>query len=108
MDRQPAGSLILDAIPAPVAATERVEVMDVLRGVALLGVFLANMIGFAHTGVMATETQLEALPTSFRTLPIWWRRRFPRPVTSLRWWCGSMRSTGAAFSRRSPASAAWR
>ena len=48
----------------PVAVGERVAVMDVLRGVALFGVFLANMTGFAHTGVMATESQLVALPTA--------------------------------------------
>ena len=38
--------------------------MDVLRGVALFGVFLVNMTGFAHVGLMSTESQLDALPTA--------------------------------------------
>jgi uncharacterized protein len=63
VDRQPPGSLTVDP-SAPVAIGDRVAVMDVLRGIALLGVFLANMTGFAHTGVMATEGQLAALPTA--------------------------------------------
>ena len=36
----------------------RVEVMDVLRGVALFGVFLMNFTGFASASIMATEQQL--------------------------------------------------
>ncbi|MGH8284445.1 MAG: hypothetical protein ACRETT_01605 [Steroidobacteraceae bacterium] len=47
----------------PVNVAERVEVLDVLRGVALFGVFLANMIGFAGAGVMDTELLLLTLPT---------------------------------------------
>ncbi len=43
---------------------ERVGELDVLRGVALYGVFLANMMGFAGPGLMATEGQLLALPTA--------------------------------------------
>lgn len=49
---------------APVAAVERVVLMDVLRGVALFGVFLMNLVGFAGPGMMATETQLLSLPTA--------------------------------------------
>src|SRR6185503_18867709 len=41
-----------------------VQVMDVLRGVALFGVFLVNMTGFASANVMATEEQLLSLPTA--------------------------------------------
>ena len=50
--------------PAPVGTAERVEVMDVLRGVALFGVFLVNFTGFAGASIMATEQQLLSLPTA--------------------------------------------
>ena len=36
--------------------------MDVLRGVALFGVFLVNLTQFASVNVMSTETQLLSLP----------------------------------------------
>ena len=49
---------------APTAASERVEIMDVLRGVALFGVFLVNLTQFASANVMATEQQLLSLPTA--------------------------------------------
>jgi uncharacterized protein len=51
-------------VPAPVVASERVEVMDVLRGVALFGVFLMNMVPFAGAPIMATEGQLLVLPSA--------------------------------------------
>jgi uncharacterized protein len=38
--------------------------MDVLRGVALFGVFLVNFTAFAATNVMATDQQLLSLPTA--------------------------------------------
>jgi uncharacterized protein len=38
--------------------------MDVLRGVALFGVFLANLVGFGSANIMATEQQLLTLPTA--------------------------------------------
>ncbi len=38
--------------------------MDVLRGVALFGVFLMNMAPFSSTPIMATEQQLLSLPTA--------------------------------------------
>jgi uncharacterized protein len=50
--------------PLPVGPSERVEVMDVLRGVALFGVFLMNFTGFASATIMATEQQLLSLPTA--------------------------------------------
>ncbi|MEJ0087530.1 MAG: DUF418 domain-containing protein [Pseudomonadota bacterium] len=50
--------------PAPVSAAERVEALDVLRGVALFGVFLMNFEGFAGANLMATESQLLALPSA--------------------------------------------
>lgn len=48
----------------PVAQGERVDELDVLRGFALLGVLIANFIGIASEGLMATEAQLSALPTA--------------------------------------------
>lgn len=48
----------------PVASMERIELMDVLRGVALFGVFLMNLTGFAQAGIMATEQQLLSLPSA--------------------------------------------
>jgi uncharacterized protein len=50
--------------PSPVSASERVAELDVLRGIALFGVFLANMTSFAGAYIMATESQLLALPTA--------------------------------------------
>jgi uncharacterized protein len=38
--------------------------MDVLRGVALFGVFLMNLVGFGSAQIMATEQQLLSLPTA--------------------------------------------
>lgn len=49
---------------SPVAGAERLELMDVLRGVALFGVFLMNITVFASLNVMATEQQLLSLPTA--------------------------------------------
>lgn len=54
----------MSAILQPTSATERLEVLDVLRGVALFGVFLMNMVGFCGPGVMATESQLLSLSTA--------------------------------------------
>src|SRR5688572_6939691 len=52
------------ARPAPIAAAERVALMDVLRGVALFGVFLMNLTVFASLNIMATEQQLLSLPSA--------------------------------------------
>jgi len=49
---------------APVAQEERIAELDVLRGFALLGVLIANFVGFAGAGLMATDAQLRALPTA--------------------------------------------
>jgi uncharacterized protein len=38
--------------------------MDVLRGVALFGVFLVNFMGFASASIMSTEQQLLSLPSA--------------------------------------------
>lgn len=48
----------------PVGAAERIEELDVLRGVALFGVFLMNMIGLCSAGIMSTQAQLLALPAA--------------------------------------------
>jgi uncharacterized protein len=48
----------------PVAPAERIELMDVLRGVALFGVFLMNFTVFARTGMMSTEQQMLSLPSA--------------------------------------------
>jgi uncharacterized protein len=48
----------------PVAQSERIAELDVLRGVALFGVLTVNFIGFAGADTMATQAQLDALPTA--------------------------------------------
>jgi uncharacterized protein len=55
---------VTDQAAVPTAATDRVEIMDVLRGVALFGVFLVNLTQFASMNVMSTELQLLSLPTA--------------------------------------------
>ena len=55
---------------APVAAAERLELMDVLRGVALFGVFLMNLTVFGSLNIMATEQQLLSLPTAAADLAL--------------------------------------
>ncbi len=48
----------------PVGERERIAELDILRGVALLGVLLMNFVAFAGEGVLTTEAQLKALPTA--------------------------------------------
>lgn len=48
----------------PVSERERIGEVDVLRGLALLGVLIMNFVGFAGSGVMATDSQLATLPTA--------------------------------------------
>jgi uncharacterized protein len=48
----------------PVAPADRVQELDVLRGVALYGVFVMNMVWLGNQGIMATEQQLLSLPTA--------------------------------------------
>lgn len=48
----------------PVAEKDRVDALDVLRGIALFGVFIMNFHGFAGSGIMATEAQLDVLPSA--------------------------------------------
>ena len=47
---------------APVDSGERITDLDVLRGFALFGVFLANIVGIVVWGYITTEAQLEASP----------------------------------------------
>jgi uncharacterized protein len=50
------------ASSAPIGVGERVEELDVLRGVALFGVFLMNMVGFALA--MSTRDQIYSIPSA--------------------------------------------
>jgi uncharacterized protein len=66
-----------DSRSAPVDLAERVADLDVLRGVALFGVFLVNMVGFAGDGVMATADQLAVLRSApldgvMYQVVVWW------------------------------------
>ncbi|HEX8527801.1 DUF418 domain-containing protein [Allosphingosinicella sp.] len=53
-----------EGIAGPVDERERIRELDVLRGVALFGVLLSNLVGFAGAGVLATSAQLGALSTA--------------------------------------------
>ena len=44
-----------DDAEAPLAAAERIAALDVLRGFALLGIFIMNMPGFSHSMFAAAE-----------------------------------------------------
>lgn len=48
----------------PVGAADRVAELDVLRGIALYGVFTMNMVFFGNQAILATEQQLLSLPTA--------------------------------------------
>ena len=48
--------------PAPVLSNERAQILDVLRGFAILGILLDNMFGFTGYFFMGEE-QMQALPT---------------------------------------------
>jgi uncharacterized protein len=49
--------------PGPAGAGERIELIGVVRGFALYGVLLANLIWIAHDGAV-TPAQVAALPTA--------------------------------------------
>lgn len=51
-------------LTGPVTAKQRIQELDVLRGIALFGVLVMNLIGFAGEGVTITEAQMAALPTA--------------------------------------------
>lgn len=48
----------------PVSGSQRVELLDALRGVALFGVLFVNMVWFATGGGAIGRPQLDALPTA--------------------------------------------
>jgi uncharacterized protein len=58
-----------DSNVGPVGERERIAEMDILRGVALLGVLLMNFVGFTDVGWLATKAQVAALPTAAAD---WW------------------------------------
>jgi len=60
-----------DARGGPVSAAERVQLLDVLRGVALFGVFLVNFTSFASASIMATDEQLLSLPSAALDLTLY-------------------------------------
>lgn len=58
-----------DDAEAPLAATDRIASLDVLRGFALLGIFIMNMPGFSHSIFAAPappRTSLDALVAALR------------------------------------------
>ena len=58
----------------PIAARERYEIMDVLRGFALFGVLIANMAELGGQDILATADQLAALPTASLDAATSWMR----------------------------------
>ena len=48
----------------PTQQRDRYEIMDVLRGFALLGVLIANLVELGGEDVLATAEQLAALPSA--------------------------------------------
>jgi uncharacterized protein len=62
---------IADDADAPVAATDRIAALDVLRGFALLGIFIMNMPGFSHSVFAAPappRSTFDALVQALREL----------------------------------------
>ncbi|RFB04185.1 DUF418 domain-containing protein [Parvularcula marina] len=51
-------------LTAPTTSSERYAIMDILRGFALFGVLTANLVGLGEAPFMATDAQIEALPTA--------------------------------------------
>ena len=48
--------------PIPVSQNERADILDILRGFALVGVLFDNIVGFSGWGFMTQETR-ESLST---------------------------------------------
>ncbi len=65
-----------DGLTGPVSTKQRIQELDVLRGIALFGVLVMNFIGFAGEGVMLTETQMAALPTATLDHGAYWGVRW--------------------------------
>lgn len=51
----------LGDVDAPVPATERIAALDVMRGFALLGIFIMNMPGFTHSLFAAPRPEARAI-----------------------------------------------
>ncbi len=61
----------VDDADAPLPATERVAALDVMRGFALLGIFIMNMPGFAHSLFAAPKPEartVDAIVAALRDL----------------------------------------
>src|SRR6185369_3820695 len=54
-------------VEAPLAERDRIAALDVLRGCALLGIFIMNMPGFSHS-IFALATALDAAVATLRDL----------------------------------------
>lgn len=63
-------------LTGPVGAKQRIQELDVLRGIALFGVLVMNFIGFAGEGVTITEAQMAALPTASLDHGTYWGVRW--------------------------------
>ncbi len=64
------------AAVGPVTEKERIQELDVLRGIALFGVLTMNFVAFASAGTLTTEAQLAALPTAAIDAPVYWAVRW--------------------------------
>ena len=60
------------ALATPTVASERYQIMDVLRGFALFGVLVANLAELGGADLLATADQLAALPTAQIDAAISW------------------------------------
>ncbi|MEJ7775971.1 MAG: hypothetical protein WKF52_00975 [Sphingomicrobium sp.] len=65
-----------DGLTGPVSTKQRIQELDVLRGIALFGVLVMNFIGFAGEGVMTTEAQAAALPSAALDQHTYWGVRW--------------------------------
>ena len=59
-------------IAGPIAGRERYQILDVLRGFALLGVLVANMVELGGQDILATADQLGALPSASLDTSVNW------------------------------------
>ncbi|MBA3527059.1 MAG: DUF418 domain-containing protein [Pseudomonadota bacterium] len=66
----------IDRLIGPVGAKQRIQELDVLRGIALFGVLVMNFMGFAGEGVLLTEAQMAAMPTASLDHGAYWGVRW--------------------------------